>query len=50
VQELLGPPLTEDAGRRIETWEIDRRYVRLTYSRAGQVEKMAVGLPWKGFP
>jgi len=50
VRELLGPPLTEDAGRRIETWEIDRRYVRLTYSRAGLVEKMAVGLPWKGFP
>jgi hypothetical protein len=50
VRELLGPPLKENTYQRNDTWEIDRRYVRVIYSRAGKVEKVAVGLPWKGFP
>jgi hypothetical protein len=50
VRELLGQPLKENTYQRNDTWEIDRRYVRVSYSPAGTVERVAVGLPWKGFP
>jgi hypothetical protein len=50
VRELLGRPLKENTYQRSDTRKIDRRYLRVIYSRAGKVEKLAVGLPWKGFP
>jgi hypothetical protein len=48
LHDLLGPPLRVGY-RGEEFWEIDRRFVRISYTGAGTVESVAVGLPWKGF-
>jgi hypothetical protein len=49
VHDLLGPPLRVRYNGD-EFWEIDRRYVQISYSTAGTVESVGIGLPWKGFP
>jgi hypothetical protein len=49
VHDLLGPPLRVRYDG-AESWEVDRRFVRISYAAAGTVESVAVGLPWKGFP
>jgi hypothetical protein len=49
LHHLLGPPLWVRYGGD-EFWEIDQRFVRISYTAAGTVESVAVGLPWKGFP
>jgi hypothetical protein len=49
VHDLLGPPLRVRYDGD-EFWQIDRRFVRISYATAGTVESVAVGLPWKGFP
>jgi len=49
VHGLLGAPLRVRYDG-TETWEVDRRYVRISYTSAGTVESVAIGLPWKGFP
>lgn len=49
VHDLLGPPLRVRYNGE-EFREIDRRYVHISYSTAGTVESVGIGLPWKGFP
>jgi hypothetical protein len=49
VRDLLGPPLrVRHDGTEFRA--VDRRFVRISYTAAGTVESVAVGLPWKGFP
>jgi hypothetical protein len=49
LHDLLGPPLRVRYNGD-EFREFDRRFVLITYTTAGTVESVAVGLPWKGFP
>jgi hypothetical protein len=49
VHDLLGPPLRVRYDGD-EFREVDRRFVRISYTAAGTIDSVAVGLPWKGFP